>query len=60
MSGSQKIKGIDLTTIEAVLKTFIPDLSGEQIEQRALTISKVLPDISYEEHKKKIKKLQMK
>lgn len=54
MSGSKKSNGIDLTTNESVLKTFIPDLSGEQIEQRALTLSEVLPDISYEEHKIKI------
>lgn len=54
VSGSQRSKGIDLMTIEGVLKTFIPDLSGEQIEQRALTLCEILPDISYQEHKRKI------
>ena len=53
MSGSQRSKDVDLTNIQSILKTFIPDLNANQIEKRALTLSEVLPCIC-DGHNKKI------
>lgn len=53
MCGCQKSRTVDLSSIESILKTFIPDLNPNQIEKKALTLSEVLPpNVSYEEHKK--------
>lgn len=52
MCGSQRSKDVDLTTIESILRTFIPDLNANQIEKRALTLSEVLPCVSDKYNKK--------
>lgn len=52
MSGCQRSKDIDLANIESILKTFIPDLNANQIEQKALMQSEVMHGLSYDEHKK--------
>lgn len=54
VSGSQKSKNIDLSSIGAILKAFIPDLSAKQIEQRALALYEAMPEISFDEHKRRI------
>lgn len=54
MCGYQRNKEIDLSSIESILKMFIPDLNPNQIEKRVLTLSEVLPNISYDEHKKSL------
>lgn len=52
MCGCQKSREVDLSSIQSILKTFIPDLNANQVEKRALTLSEVLPNVSYDEHKK--------
>lgn len=52
MCGCQKSRTVDLSTIESILKTFIPYLNANQIEIKGFTLNEVLPNISFDEHKK--------
>lgn len=54
ISGSQRSKDIDLSSVDSILKTFIPDLSVSEVEQRAMTLCEVMPEFSFDEHKSRI------